>query len=321
MCIFRRLQVILFQRLSLVFLLIGLGCSAQSAPPDVARLVERQIRSHYTVDADVKISVGPPRPSELPNYDKLTVTIGNNAGKKQDLEFLISKDAKTLVRWTPLDLTKDPFAEIMKKIDVGGRPTRGNKDAKVVAVNFDDFECPYCARMHQTLFPDILKEYGDRVLFIHKDFPLEDIHPWAVHAAVDANCLAAQNNDAYWDFADYVHANQHTISADKKREAWNAALDKAAALQGEKHHLDGAKLQSCVKAQDEKAVRASMREAEEMGLGATPTLFVNGHKLEGAEPIDRVRAVFDLALQDAGAAPPEHKTTGEANPPPVKPSK
>jgi protein-disulfide isomerase len=313
--------VILLRRVFFVLLLIGLGCSAQSAPSDVARLVERQIRSHYSVEAEVKISVGPLRPSEFPNYDKLTVTIENDAGKKQDLEFLLSKDAKTLVRWTPLDLTRDPYAEIMKKIAVSGRPTRGNKDAKVVAVNYDDFECPFCARMHQTLFPGILKEYGDRVLFIYKDYPLEEIHPWAVHAAVDANCLAAQNNDAYWDFADYVHANQHAISAEKTREARNAALDKLVALQSEKHNLDGAKLQSCVKAQDDKAVRASMHEADELTVNATPTLFVNGQKLEGAVPIDQLRVVLDRALQDAGVAPPGHKAAGEANPPPVKPSK
>jgi protein-disulfide isomerase len=318
---FRRLQVILLRRVFFVLLIIGLGCSAQSAPPDVARLVERQIRGHYSIEAEVKITVGPLRPSEFPSYDKLTVTIANNAGKRQDMEFLISKDDKTLVRWTPLDLTKDPFAEIMQKIAVSGRPTRGNKNAKVVAVNYDDFECPFCARMHQTLFPTIFKEYGDRVLFIYKDFPLEEIHPWAVHAAVDANCLAAQSNDAYWDFADYLHANQHAISAEKTREAWNAALDKLAAQQGEKHQLDAAKLKACVKAQDDKAVRASMHEGEDLGLNATPTLFVNGQKLEGAEPIERVRAVLDLALQDASVAPPEHKTAGEANLPPVKPSK
>jgi len=60
--------------------------------------------------------------------------------------------------------------------------------------------------MHQTLFPEIFKEYGDRVVFIYKDDPLSEIHPWAIHAAVDANCLAVQNVDAYWDFADYIHA-------------------------------------------------------------------------------------------------------------------
>ena len=119
---------------------------------------------------------------------------------------------------TKLDLTNDPYAEIMKKIDVSGRPTRGNKDAKVVVVNYDDFECPFCSRMHATLFPGIFKEYGDRVLFIYKDYPLEEIHPWAVHAAVNANCLAAQNADAYWDYADSCTATS-TRSAQKAATA------------------------------------------------------------------------------------------------------
>ena len=68
-----------------------------------------------------------------------------------------------------LDLTKDHYTETMSKIDTSGRPVRGNKDAKVVAVNYDDFECPYCSHMHQTLFPELLKEYGDRVAFVYKD--------------------------------------------------------------------------------------------------------------------------------------------------------
>ena len=133
--------------------------------------------------------------------------------KKADYDFLLSKDGKTLLRMTKLDLTKDPYAENVKKISVGDRPVRGNKDAKVVVVNYDDFQCPFCSRMHQTLFPEILKEYGDRVQFVYKDYPLAEIHPWAMHAAVDANCLAAQNGDAYWDLADYLHANQREISS------------------------------------------------------------------------------------------------------------
>jgi protein-disulfide isomerase len=206
-----------------------------------------------------------------------------------------------------MDLTKDPYADVMQKIDLSGRPTRGNKDAKVTVVSYDDFECPFCARMHQTLFPGLLKEYGDRVLFIYKDYPLEEIHPWAVHAAVDANCLATQNSDAYWDYADYLHANQHVISSEKGRDAQNAALDKLATEQGQKHNLDLPKLQTCVKAQDEKAVRASMREGDALGVDATPAMFINGGKLDGAVPADEVRQAIDQALKDAGVAPPAHK--------------
>jgi protein-disulfide isomerase len=311
----------MMRRAFLVLLVICLGCSAQSPPSDVAHLVERQVRVHYSLPPGVKVILGPLRASDFANYDALTVTFAS-PNKKQEFEFLLSRDHKTLVRLTKMDLTSDPYAEIMKKIDVSGRPTRGNRDAKVTVVNYDDFECPFCSRMHETLFPGLFKEYGNQVLFIYKDYPLEEIHPWAVHAAVNANCLGAQNGDAYWDYADYLHGNQHAISAEKGRDGQNAELDKLATLQGQKHSLDVAKLQACVKAQDEKGVRASMREAETVGVDATPTMFINGQKLDGAVPPDEVRLALDQALKDAGATPPEHKpATPEGKTPPVAPSK
>ncbi len=311
-------------------LVICLGCSAQAPPPqgngggsqsadaaspgadsNITRVIERHVRAHYSLPPNVQLMIGPLRSSEFPNYDALTVTFSAN-GKKQEFEFLLSRDHKTLVRLTKLDLGNDPYADLMKKIDTTGRPTRGNKDAKVTVVNYDDFECPFCSRMHSTLFPGLFKEYGDRVLFIYKDYPLEEIHPWAIHAAVNANCLASQNADAYWDYADYLHGNQHAISAEKGRDGQNAELDKLATLQGEKHNLDVPKLQACVKAQDEKPVRASMHEGENVGVDATPTMFINGQKLDGAVPADEVRAALDQALKDAGVTPPDHQAAAAA---------
>jgi protein-disulfide isomerase len=322
------------RRAVLVLLLICLGCSAQSPPassaplsssPDITRAIERQVRAHYSLPPDVKVIVGTLRSSEFANYDALTVTFASPT-KKQEFEFLLSRDHKTLLRMTKMDLTIDPYADIMKKIDVSGRPTRGNKDAKVTVVNYDDFECPFCSRMHSTLFPGLFKEYGDRVLFIYKDYPLEEVHPWAVRAAVDANCLSAQNADAYWEYADYLHANQQAmqlIGREKGHDGQNAELDKLATLQAQRHNLDVAKLQACVKAQDEKAVRASMHEGDDVGVDATPTMFVNGQKLDGAVPAEDVRLALDRALKDAGIAPPEHKPAAaqETSTPPVAPSK
>ena len=303
------------RRAFLALLLICLGCSAQqptpSAPPDVVRLLEHQVRATYSVPAEVKVVIGPLRSSDFPNYDALTITF-DDSGKKKDYDFLLARDHKTLLRMTKIDLTKDPYAEVMKKIDVTGRPTRGAKDAKVVAVNFDDFQCPFCSHMHSNLFPTLLKEYGDRVLFIYKDFPLDEIHPWAIHAAVNANCLAAQNADAYWDFADFVHNNQKEINGARGVENQYGELDKIATVQGQKHNLDTAKLQACVKAQDDKAVRASQREGDKVGVSATPAMFVNGQKVDGAVPIEDLRAIFDGALRDAGVAVPEHKADPSA---------
>src|SRR3989449_5034834 len=311
---YRRFLVTALRRSILVLLFICLGCSAQSAPTDVAQRIERQVRAYYTIPAHVKIILSPLKPSEFPNYDALTITF-DSGDKKQNYDFLLSKDGKTLSRLTKLDLSKDPYAEVMKKIDFSGRPTRGNKAAKVVVVNYDDFQCPFCSRMHQTLFPQLLKEYGDRVVFIYKDFPLSEIHPWAMHAAVDANCLASQNNDAYWDFADYIHANQTEVNSEKSRDGQFGALDRLAMVQGQKHNVDGAKLQSCVKAQKDEAVRASVKEGSTLGVEATPTLFVNGEKIDGAMPIGDIRAVLDRALQQAGVVSPPHAAAAASSPP------
>ncbi|HET7441099.1 MAG TPA: thioredoxin domain-containing protein [Terriglobales bacterium] len=308
-------------RRTLVFLvLICLGCSAQSAPPETVKAIERQVRGTYSLPPTVKITVGALKPSEFANYDVVPITLDGGESPKQ-YDFLLSKDHKTLFRLTKFDLTKDPYAETMKKIDVTGRPTRGNKEAKVVAVNYDDFECPFCSHMHQNLFPGIFKEYGDRVLFIYKDFPLVDIHPWATHAAVDANCLAAQNSDAYWAFADYMHANQEELKKEKSRDAQLAKLDQITVLQGQRNNLDLVKLQSCIKAQKDDAVKASMKEAEGLGVNATPTMFVNGEKVDGAVSAEELRAVLDRALNDAGVPVPAHAAAASASSPGAAPSK
>jgi len=297
--------VILIRRSLFILLLVCLGCVAQSAPPDLARKIEHQVRAFYTLPPEVKVNIGAITPaSDVPGYDTVAVNIEGGDGKQKEYKFLLSKDRNTMLRVTRFDLTKDAFADLMNKIDISGRPTRGAKSAKVVVVNFDDFECPFCSRMHQTLFPEIFKEYGDRVEFVYKDYPLTEIHPWAVHAAVDAGCLAAQNGDAYWDFADYIHANKHEVDAEKTPAARLDAIDKMATLQGQKHNVDVVKLQSCLKAQNEDAVRASMKEADGLGVNATPTLFINGQKIDGAVPISEVRAALDAALKDAGQPVP-----------------
>lgn len=301
----RRFFVQLFRRVFALVFLVCLGCAAQSASPDLAANVERHVRAYYQIPPQVNLQVSALRPSEFPTYDALTVTFLQGDNKK-NYDFLLSKDGKTLIRLNKLDLSKEPYADTISKMDLKGRPTRGNPNAKVVAVNYDDFQCPYCSMLHRTLFPQILAEYGDRVLFVYKDFPLEEIHPWSRHASNDANCLFAQKNEAYWDFADYIHANQHEVSAEKGPDAQFSKVDLIAMQQGEREHLDVMKLLACVKAQNDDAVKLSMKEAENLGIESTPTLYVNGMKMDGAVPVEQLRAILDRALKDAGVPAPVH---------------
>jgi protein-disulfide isomerase len=303
---FAKAPVKAFSLFFFALFLIGTSCAAQSAPPDLNTEIDRQIRTTYHLSPELPVKIGPFSPStEWPGYDAFTLTIGN-PNDKQSFDFLISKDRKSMLKVTKFDLLADPYAEVMKKVDLHGRPTRGIKSSKVTLVVFDDLQCPYCTMMHQALFPELLKEYGDRVTFIYKDFPLPN-HSWAVHAAVDANCLAAQNQDAYWNFVDTVHASQREIGSAQTMELRFDALDKIALQQGTSHQLDAANLQACVKAQNDAAVKASVGEGESVGVEATPTLFINGQEIEGgAVPLPRLRAALDRALKTAGvdALPP-----------------
>ena len=264
--------------------------------------IEQNIRARFKVPASVKVEVSPRKPSEISGYDLVTITLVDGS-KHSPHDFYLSKDGGTLAQLSKMDISRDPF-------DTAGRPSLGPKDAKVTVIVYDDFECPYCARGYKTLMHDLLPDYKDKIRIVYKDFPLYDIHPWAIRAAVDANCLADQNNDAYWDFADFVHGNQAAIKGENRPLPDQfGALDHSALDYGKKHNLDGAKLDACVKAQDSSAVMASSKYGERaLGIDATPTIFINGTRFDGAVPAEELRAALNTALQDAGVAVPAGKS-------------
>lgn len=305
-------QVVVFsvRRLVLVLALFCLGCSAQSSNNnnDLSRKIEKQIRARMSVPASVAIKVGDKKPStDFPSYETVPVTF-SQGDRSQTTEFLLSKDQNTLLRVTKYDISKDPYADVVSKITTEGRPFRGPKDAKVVIVNYDDYQCPFCSRMYKTLFDEVLKDYGNKVKVVMKDYPLFEIHPWAGRAAIDGMCLATQSNAAFWDYSDYVHENQQAITGTREQKravpAMHAELDRITREMGTKHGVDAAKLDACIKAQPDEALVASVKEAESLGVQATPTLFINGQKIDGAVPASELRAVIDSALQDVGEQVP-----------------
>ena len=225
----------------------------------------------------------------------------SRGSKTQVVAFLISADGKKLARLDTYDLTKDPGSGI----DIAGRPVRGNPAAKVTIINFDDLECPFCARMHQSLFPSTLQHYKDQVRFVYKDFPLTEIHPWAMHASVDANCLAAQNSQIYWAYVDYLHSHGDEVSGPDRDQAKSiAALDRIARQEAALGKLDTAKLDACLAKQDQSEVDNSLKEAMALGLEGAPALFVNGERINGAVPEDQVWMAIDRALRAEGVDPP-----------------
>jgi len=285
------------------------GPTSQALPDatDSNRRVEILVRSQFNVPPDYTVLIGARTPSNISGYDKLPVTLKRGA-KATVVDFLISSDGKTLARLEKYDLVNDPAFSI----NIGGRPVRGNPNAKVTVINFDDLECPYCARMHQSLFPDTLTRYKDLVRFVYKDDPLVQIHPWAMHAAVDANCLAEQSGDVYWTYVDYLHGHGQEISGEDRNPTKSfAALDRIAREEGTVAKLDASKLDACLAKQDETQVRASSREAEALNIDGTPAVFVDGERVNGgAVPEEQLWLVIDRALRAAGQEPPTAAPAG-----------
>jgi len=297
----------LMRRLFLCLVLLAVGCRAQSPAPSSAELnrsIEKQFRSKFNLPPYVDVAVGERQPSQdFAGYDKLTMKL-SYGGQTQTRDLLLSKDGKTLLSVVKMDLTRDPQAEVMAKIDLTGRPVRGNKDAKVTVVVYDDFQCPYCSRMHQTLI-DVLKSYGDRIKVVYKDYPLFEIHPWAERAAIDSGCLAKQSAGAYWDFADDVHANGRQIQGEQRAVNLQIAeVDRIARDVGKRHATDAAALDSCIEAQSKTDLKASVKEAEGVGVESTPAVFVDGMKMDGAVPEDEFKVVLDKELRNVGGEAP-----------------
>jgi protein-disulfide isomerase len=306
--------------LSFVLALTALGCHAQAPlkstgspavnaaahgpetlSPDMARRIEVLIRSKSDVPANYEFHAGAVTKSEVPGYDAVTVEFSAEGKSSKPLIFLLSKDQKTLAQFTKYDISKDP------KTTVSGadRPSRGGPaDAPVLIVGFDDLECPFCSKMNAQLFPAILDRYKNQVRIVYRDFPL-DQHPWAMRAAIDTNCVGAQSGTGYWNLVDYIHAHADEIGGTEKTVAKaNEMLDTLAKDEGKKQKVDETKLSACLVKQDASVVKQSMKEAEALGVDSTPALFINGEKIEGAQPMEYVYRMIDGALIAAGQTPP-----------------
>lgn len=280
--------------------------------------IETAIRNQLNVPPVYRVTIGPEKKSDLSGYRSILVTFSlpGHPGRTQKLTYLISTDGNTLARLSQMDISRDPNAAL----PIAGRPIRGNPNAKVTLVNFDDLECPFCARFHAELFPAVMDRYKGLLRIIYVDFPLTQIHPWAMHAAVDANCLAAQSHKAYWSFVDYAHTHGEDISGPKPDLTTSfATLDKLAEQEGTRDNLDASKLAACVKAQNESVVRKEMMEGEKLGISATPTFYVNGVRWAGVLDTADLDLMIDRALRQQGITPPP--APAAASPAPASGSK
>jgi protein-disulfide isomerase len=216
-----------------------------------------------------------------------------------DFAFLLSRDRRWLARLQQFDLHED----LSGVIDIGGRPIRGNPAANVTVVIYDDLQCPFCSRFSQQVIPQTMERYGGSIRIVYKDYPLSEIHGWAAHAAVNANCLAKLDPSRYWKYIDYIHAHYAEFKARRKdRASTLKKLDNLVLISSVGGPVTSQELRVCIAAQDESSIRRSIEEADRLNVQSTPTIYVNGERIVGLRPSEWLWAAIDRALA-AGTQP------------------
>ncbi|HMD10389.1 MAG TPA: thioredoxin domain-containing protein [Candidatus Acidoferrum sp.] len=247
---------------------------ASTVQSPMQKTVEAYLRNLYAFGADTIVKIGAPKDIGIEGLLEVDVAvkIGEN---EQTGKVYVTKDGKYMFRGEVSDLSKDPMVETRAQLETKDSPSLGSANAPVTLVEFSDFECPVCRALHDAL-RGMLPNYPQlRVVF--KDFPLEQIHPWARTAALAGRCAYQQNPAAFWKMYDFIYDGQDLISPEN---AWGKMTDFAS-----QSGLNADVFKACMASPEAgAAVDASRANGILLEVGSTPTMFVNGRRIVGADP-------------------------------------
>jgi protein-disulfide isomerase len=169
----------------------------------------------------------------------------------------------------------------------GNSNTPSGTNAQVTIEEFSDFQCPFCGSAYSTV-KQLQNEYGSKINLVFKQFPLASLHPYAEKAAEASEC--ARDQGKFWQYYDILFTNQNALTVDD--------FKKYASQLG----LDSGKFNTCLDTGAKTSVvQKDLQEGQSRGVTGTPTFFINGEKLVGAQPIDSFKSIIDRLL--AGGSP------------------
>ncbi|NIM51711.1 MAG: thioredoxin domain-containing protein [Gemmatimonadales bacterium] len=192
---------------------------------------------------------------------------------------------------TASDVPTTPQQMGLVQVATEGRPYQGPEDAAVTLVEFTDYECPFCAQYFQLTYPNLLAKYEGKLRYVIRNFPVNSIHPRAQKAAEAAEC--ADDQGKFWEYHDILFQRQTALEVE--------SLKRYAAELG----LDAEAFDRCVDSGEKAAVVfRDLQDGLNYGVRGTPTFFINGRMLVGAQPLAVFESYIDAA-QAAAEADPE----------------
>ncbi len=275
----------------MITLLIAMTLVAQTPAKKSAldkATLESYLRHLIPYPAHVKIEVGDPQPSSLAGFSQVRV-IASMGERFKEHVFEVSADGQRFFEAQVYEIAKNPFADDLAKLKTEFQPSLGTAGAPVVLVLFSDFQCQYCREQSRILRQNLIKTYPKEVRLYFKDYPLDQIHPWARPAAIAGRCVFRQNAAAFWDYHDFLFDKQSDYTPANLKEksvAWVTAKG-----------LNAAQFSTCFDTKaTEKDVNRNVADGRNLGVNSTPMLFVNGRRLSGVLEWDSLKTLIDLEL-------------------------
>jgi protein-disulfide isomerase len=251
--------------------------------------LEAYVRHLFVWGPQIRVEIKDPVPSAIP--DMMEVRLRASAGAASQNEvFYVSKDGRRFVRGTVFNVAENPFKAELDKLKTGNQPNIGTPGAPVVIVLFSDFQCSFCKEEAKMLRANLVSSYPKEVRLYFKDYPLEQIHPWAKAAAMAGRCVYKLDPAAFWDYHDWIFEHQAEITPEN--------LTKQVLEFAKTKPIDALQLSRCIETKAAEAeINQSIAEARDLNIASTPTLFVNGRRLEGQRSWPDLRRVIDYEIE------------------------
>ncbi len=286
---------------------------ANPFPPPDPRNFTADTPSKQTIDDFLKVSWGydPNRiwqvqailKTQVPGVSRVIVLVSEKGAAKQQpaqLAFFSLPDGKHIISDNVLPFGSKPFEDNRQSLQrEANGPSRGAPGKDLEIVEFSDFECPHCKDAQSTI-SKLLDDYPS-AHFVYENFPLVQVHSEAYKAAAYGVCVAKTGGNAtFFKFADAVFDAQSGLTPQSSDQTLKDAVTKAGG--------DPAKVAACSTTPETKAaIDASLKLGNEVGVEATPTVFVNGRGLPlTGIAYETLRKIIDFQAEEDGLSLPPH---------------
>ena len=289
----------LFLMAGLVFCSLNLPAQTHATAPAASANTSSKLPSEATVNEFLKHMFGwnqnlawhvvSIKPSEAPTIAEVTVVFNTPEGQAVQ-RIYVTPDEHYAFSGDLVPFGADPFAAARADLKNVTGPEHGPKDAAVTIVEFGDLECPACKKAQENLSKLMSEEPKAKLIF--QNFPLAQIHPWAMLGAKYLDCMGRENNDAVWKFIATTYDHQSEVNEQNAEGKLKEFVKESGG--------DPAAVSACAaKPETEKRVNDSITLGDKLNVNSTPTFFINGRKVSGFvnTPYEAVKAMVDYDLK------------------------